>query len=215
LNNFGKKLKTVVSNKNINKKFKFTSIKKNFNFKYRNPKILRKIELKKGKNDQETKFYIFPRNLLKKFIFDFNYSSITFFLVLGKLLKFSSNIVEVRILLLLPPKKEGLNPLILQNCFRVNKFKLLEFLGYGFKVEKKESLPKISDIHVKIFDSKKEKILRYESLIFIYLFILQKKIFVKCLKSKLKPKYKKEVPILLSKKYFGLCFEIFKLDNFF
>jgi len=215
MNNFGKKLKTVVSNKNINKKFKFTSIKKNFSFKFRNPKILRKIELKKGKNDQETKFYIFPRNLLKKFIFDFNYSPTTFFLVLGKLLKFSSNIVEVRILLLLPSKKEGLNSLILQNCFRVNKFKSLEFLGYGFKVEKKESLPKISDFSVKIFDSKKDKILRYESLIFIYLFILQKKIFVKCLKSKSEPKDKKEVPILLSKKYFGLCFEILKLNSFF
>jgi len=117
--------------------------------------------------------------------------------------------------LLLPSKKEGLNSLTLQNCFRVNKINSLEFLGYGFKVEKKESLPKISDFSVKTFDSKKDKILSYESLIFIYLFILQKKIFLKCLKSKSKPKDTNEVPILLSKKYFGLCFEILKLDSFF
>lgn len=202
-NNFGKRLRTLVSFKNIKKQFVLNPFKTHSIGIGNAVKLLKKIKIKKEKGNRKSGYYIFPRNLLKKISLDFFSGTKNVSIALGKNLYISVYIIEIRILLLVPEKKENLHRILCDNNWKFKLFKSMRFLGYIIKGNKYDSSRAISNFSLKKSKSTMEIIKNQGPIVIVFIFFAKNHIFMKCINLNLNS----EASVLISNKYFGLYFD--------
>lgn len=209
-NNFGKRIKTVVSFKNRKKNFILNPFKNHSIGIDATANLLKKAKIKNKKTNHKSGYYIFPRNLLKKISLDFFGGSKNVSIALGKNLLLSIYIIEIRVLLVLSEKKENLQGILSKNIWKFKLFKSMKFIGYILKANKEGSLPILSEFQLGKSEFKMEIIKNQWPIIIVYIFFIKEHVHLKCLNLNLRS----EASVLISNKYFGLYFDhliLFKL----
>jgi pre-mRNA-processing factor 8 len=211
----GKKMKTVITSKNWKNYMELVFLKDdldNFNKKLR---LLKKIELKRGKFVENSTCYIFPKNLLKKLFFNFTKSPTNIFMIFGNLSRLHPSIIEIRVLILIPIEKKTFS-LILSRCIRNLKILgYLDFLGYLVKNQKRKIFQDFFNYFSKNFQSSINKIFSHISLILIYLNSSKNKVQLRCSEYKKGMLIHVDVSILLTKKIFGFLLDLLKINKLF
>ena len=130
----------------------------------------------------------------------------------GKCLDFNSPIIEIRVLIVIPNKDEIIKPSLFKRNKRLKILETMKILGFVLKIKEKELSPKIPNFSFTLSSLEKKGYPIYSDILLVYVFLVPKKIFLKCLVQNSKSNKLKEVPILLSRKYFGYVLNPLVLD---
>ena len=207
--NSGKKLKTMVSSTNLAYQSNSTLKGDFFHKNIKSTKFLRDIVIPKTFKVSCSYHYIFPVNLLKKLICDTYDSILTVSIIFGKPLILNVNIIEIRVIVLIPEIKEILPFLAFKNSKKLNIINSLDFLGYLIKENQFSLSRKPLYFHEQIpFQGKNFQ----NQMLFLYILIQKKKIFLKGLRITPDIKQNKSISIFLSRKYFGIMLDLFDLN---
>ena len=209
---FGKKIKTVILSKNWKNFIEIGSLKKNIDSPDKKLISLKKIQLKKKKFIKDSNCYIFPKNLLKTIFLNFSKGWKNIFMVFGKFSKSFFSITEIRLLILISDEKEIFERVLIKCNQDLRILKSLDFLGYLIKNQGKEESRDFLNSFVKNYTSISGKLFSYISLVFIYISINQGNIQINALEYKKRSKILNDTSILLTKKYFGLILNLFKIN---
>ena len=212
-NRLGKKLKAVVSFNNLKNQYISNVPGNQFQLSHNNFKILEDMKIEpKISSNAVTKYYIFPRNLLKKIIFDLHPNEATVYLILGRSSNLLGNIIEIRILIKLSENKKMLQSILSSNFKELNLLKSMQFIGYLSKM-KQNSLKDFSLSQLNISEYTRGNFLNSQETIFVIIMVFLEKIYLKCLKFEYNSTDFNEISIFLSKKYFGFSMDFFDLNN--
>lgn len=211
----GKKMKTVITSKNWKNYMELVFQKNDFENFDKKLKLLKKIELKKGKFVENFTCYIFPKNLLKKLFFNFTKNLTNIFMIFGDLSRLHPSVIEIRVLILIPIEKKTF-ALFLSRCIQNLKILgYLDFLGYLVKNQKKKLFQNFFNDFSKNFQSSIKKIFSYISLVLIYFTTAQNKVQIRCSEYQKGSLKKVDVSILLTKKFFGFILNLLKINKIF
>jgi len=211
----GKKMKTVIISKNWKNYMELVFLKNDFENFNKKLKLLKKIEIKKGKFVENSTCYIFPKNLLKKLFFNFTKNHTNIFMIFGDLSRSHTSIIEIRVLILIPIEKE-IFTVIFSKC--VQNLKILgylDLLGYLVKNQKKKTFQDFFNYFSKNFQSNINKMFSYVSLVLIYFTSSKNKVQMRCSEYKKDSVEQVDIPILLTKKYFGFILNMIKINKLF
>jgi len=206
--NFGKKITTLVLSTVLKNDLSVISLKSTLHNIEDTFKLLKKIELKKFKENSNLICHIFPRNLLKKLIFSSNITLTTISIIFGRISNLTLHIMEVRVLIMIPQKKGVLKHVEFSKFRKINVFKTMTFLGYVIQTNSKPRLKDSSTFHLKIFNYLQKIILEKKNMILINISTVEKKIYLKCCKYHHEDQLAVEIPIFLTRKFFGLFLDI-------
>ena len=188
------------------------SLKKNIDNPTKKLISLKKIQLKKGKFIKDSNCYIFPKNLLKTIFLNFSKDWKNIFMVFGKFSKSFFSITEIRLLILISDEKEIFERVLIKCNQDLKILKSLDFLGYLIKNQGKGEARDSLNSFVKNYTSISGELFSYISLVFIFISINQGNIQIKASEYKKKSKILNDTSILLTKKYFGLLLNLFKIN---
>ena len=133
-------------------------------------------------------------------------------MVFGKFSKSFFPITEIRLLILISDEKEIFERVLIKCNQDLRILKSLDFLGYLIKNQGKEESRDFLNSFVKNYTSISGKLFSYISLVFIYISINQGNIQINALEYKKRSKILNDTSILLTKKYFGLILNLFKIN---
>jgi len=133
-------------------------------------------------------------------------------MVFGKFSKSFFSITEIRLLILISDEKEIFERVLIKCNQDLRILKSLDFLGYLIKNQGKEESRDFLNSFVKNYTSISGKLFSYISLVFIYISINQGNIQINALEYKKRSKILNDTSILLTKKYFGLILNLFKIN---
>ena len=145
-NTFGKKIKTNVSTNILGTNSRLNSPRYIIDNVFNDLKILKNIEIAKRRRFYNSMCYIFPRNLMKKLIFNFYEESYNILIAFGKSTILFPHTIEIRILLLMPKKNEHIISLMFKNNKRFKIFEPMKILGLVLRIKEKDQPLKIPNI---------------------------------------------------------------------
>ena len=211
--NTGKKITTTVFSTILKNNGMIVSLKKIFYNIKEMSKLLKKIEIKKFNKKSDFECHVFPRNLLKKLIFNPNIILTTISIIFGKNSNSVSYVMEIRILLLIPQKRKILKRIEWIPFRKLNIFKAVKFLGYVIKRERKANTKSIYNFPLRILNFMQKILILKKNTLLVYIRIEEKKISLKCFKYQINLHFLTETPILLTRKFFGLVINILNWNN--
>jgi hypothetical protein len=136
-------------------------------------------------------------------------------MIFGNLSRLHPSIIEIRVLILIPIEKKTFS-LILSRCIRNLKILgYLDFLGYLVKNQKRKIFQDFFNYFSKNFQSNINKMFSYVSLVLIYFTSSKNKVQMRCSEYKKDSVEQVDIPILLTKKYFGFILNMIKINKLF